>query len=367
MRARHGAQIVAPPRQQKHSREAPSGEVDHRGAALRGDVPGRLFVAGIREALLDPDPDVGHIMPASLDVLFQATADESFHAGSRALLQEPPVGVREQHVGPGVRGGGAAEGAPPGQHLEQHASERPDVRTPVHRTAARLLGAHVRGGAEDRPGRRRGRNQCRGRGDVPLLWGRLLLEGLRQTEIENFHRPVRADLDVARFEVPVDDSLRVGRFERFCDLSRDLERFGRGESPLGDPGVQRGALDQFHDDAEDAVALLHAVDRRDVRVIERCEDLRFASETGHAVGGGGESRGKNLEGHVPVEAVVRGAVNLPHAPRTDLADEPVVCERRACLEHGTVASATSKDTTRGGDSRCTGSAGKGVVPGRGDG
>ena len=41
------------------------------------------------------------------------------------------------------------ERAPAGQHLVQHAAERPDVRAPVHRLAARLLGAHVRRRAED--------------------------------------------------------------------------------------------------------------------------------------------------------------------------------------------------------------------------
>ena len=36
-----------------------------------------------------------------------------------------------------------------GQHFEQHAAERPDVGALVDRLAARLLGTHVGGGAED--------------------------------------------------------------------------------------------------------------------------------------------------------------------------------------------------------------------------
>ncbi len=41
------------------------------------------------------------------------------------------------------------ECAPTGQHLQQHGAEGPDVRASVHDLAARLLRAHVGGGAEN--------------------------------------------------------------------------------------------------------------------------------------------------------------------------------------------------------------------------
>ena len=48
------------------------------------------------------------------------------------------------------------------QHLEEHAAERPDVGALVHGLPARLLRAHVRGGAENHPGsRHRGRRDRR--------------------------------------------------------------------------------------------------------------------------------------------------------------------------------------------------------------
>ena len=40
----------------------------------------------------------------------------------------------------------------PREHLVEHAAERPDVGALVHRLAARLLRAHVRGRAENHPG-----------------------------------------------------------------------------------------------------------------------------------------------------------------------------------------------------------------------
>ena len=40
------------------------------------------------------------------------------------------------------------EDASPGQHLVEHAAERPDVAAPVGRLPSRLFGTHVRRGAQ---------------------------------------------------------------------------------------------------------------------------------------------------------------------------------------------------------------------------
>ena len=60
----------------------------------------------------------------------------------------------------------------PGEHLEQHRAERPDVGALVDGPAARLLGRHVGGRAENHPrlrhGRRRdGRRLAMTLGDAP--------------------------------------------------------------------------------------------------------------------------------------------------------------------------------------------------------
>src|SRR5437867_4338135 len=46
----------------------------------------------------------------------------------------------------------AVESARSSEHLEQHAPERPDVRAAIDGLTARLLGTHVRGGAENDAG-----------------------------------------------------------------------------------------------------------------------------------------------------------------------------------------------------------------------
>ena len=62
-----------------------------------------------------------------------------------------------------------------GQHLVQDAPKRVDVRARVHRLPQRLLGRHVRGGAEHRRG----------------LGERVAVERPRDPEVEHLHRPIR--------------------------------------------------------------------------------------------------------------------------------------------------------------------------------
>ena len=51
---------------------------------------------------------------------------------------------------------------------------------------------------------------------------------------------------------------------------------------------ERLALDELHDQRVHAATLLDAVNLRDVRMIERREDVRLTLEAGHAISVGGE-------------------------------------------------------------------------------
>ena len=70
-------------------------------------------------------------------------------AGGRLGGRRDQSGSRADDGGDDLGRVGAVEGATPGEHLEQHAAERPDVGAAIDGLAARLLGAHVRRRAED--------------------------------------------------------------------------------------------------------------------------------------------------------------------------------------------------------------------------
>ncbi len=98
---------------------------------------------------LQLDDCVGDVAQALLRVLSQASLEQRADWSGRVSRQRGPVGLALENVRDRVGDRGAVERAPSRQHLEQHAAERPDVRAFVDGQPARLLGAHVRGRAQD--------------------------------------------------------------------------------------------------------------------------------------------------------------------------------------------------------------------------
>ena len=94
------------------------------------------------------------------------------------------------------------------------------------------------------------------------------IEGLRETEIEHFHRAVSAQLDVCRLQIAVHDAVIVGRFERFCDLASDRPRVLQRKRAMHEPVGQRHALDELENERRRAVRFLEPVNRGDVGMVE---------------------------------------------------------------------------------------------------
>ena len=84
--------------------------------------------------------------------------------------------------------------------------------------------------------------------------------------------------------------LLVRRFERFGNLTRDGQRLVQRNRPARDSVGERRPIDQLQHQRAHAARLFEAVDRGDVRVIERGEHLRFAREPRQAVRIDGERR-----------------------------------------------------------------------------
>ena len=132
----------------------------------------------------------------------------------------------------------------------------------------------------------------------------------------------------------MDDALLVRGLERRRHLPRDRQRLGEREAiPEREPIGQRRPLDQFHDQDRAGGRVLDAIERGDVRVIERGQDARFAVEAGAALGVGGPIAGQHFEGDVATQAGIARAIHLAH---------PARAERCRDLEHADVAADTHR-------------------------
>src|SRR4029453_18790859 len=99
----------------------------------------------------------------------------------------------------------------------------------------------------------------------------------------------------------MDNAMLVRRFERDGDLSGNGQRVvNRKRAELEAIG-NRLAVDEFEHERLDAVRFLEAVDRRDVGVIERCEDVRFALEARQTIGIEREQRREYFQRDVAVQ------------------------------------------------------------------
>ena len=176
--------------------------------------------------------------------------------------------------------------------------------------------------------------------------------GLGQAEVEHLDGAVRRDLDVGRLEVAMDDAAAVRGFERVGDLPGDRERLvqRKGSSPwlAGAPAPrgrsrptptrravdgaahqlrERETLDQLHHDRLGG-AVLHAVDRGDVRVVERGQRLRLAREPREPLAIVGDRFGEHLDRDVAIEFRIARAVHLAHAAGTERPEDFVLAEAR---------------------------------------
>ena len=223
------------------------------------------------------------------------------------------------------------EEGPAGEHLEEDDTEGPDVGPLVDGLAARLLGGHVGGGAEDDAGQGARAGQGGGLGEVDRrpACAQVAAPGLGEAEVEHLDLPVGRELHVRGLQVAVDDALGVGLLERLGDLLRDLERLLDGDGAARETLLEVLALHELERQEGLAVRVLESVDRGDVRVVERGEQLRLALEAGEALGVLRHLERQHLDRDVATEGRVGGAVDLAHPAGPEGRGDPVVRQRLA--------------------------------------
>ena len=210
------------------------------------------------------------------------------------------------------------------EHLVEHDAERPDIRPLIGGLTARLLGAHVPGRAENQAGLSHRETQRRRMAERRLV--RIARERFRETEVEHLDLTATRDHDVRGLQVPMHDAFLVRGFERSRDLQRKTQRILDRQRTVFELALERLAFDELHREEPRAVVLVQPIDRRDVRVIQGCEQFGFALEACEAVGVFGELARQRFDRDLAAELRVARAINLAHAADADQAGDLISAE-----------------------------------------
>ena len=282
-------------------------------------MPFHVFSRG-PGGIFEGDPRFADVAEAPPDVPIETPRHETPYRRGRRRGEFRHVDALTQHRRERVRDVLALERALTRQHFVEDRAERPHVAALVSRPPFRLLRTHIRGGAEDHADLRHRRTGDRRRRCHVAAHDLDRFERLRKAEVQHLHGAVRPHLDIRRLEIAVDDPLLVCGFEGFRDLPRDRQRIVDGNRPLRDAIGERGPLDQLQHERLDAVRFFKAVDRGDVRMVERREHLRLALEAREPIGIAREELGKDLQRDITIELRVTRTIDLAHAACAECRD-----------------------------------------------
>ena len=179
-----------------------------------------------------------------------------------------------------------------------------------------LLGGHVGGGAEDEAG---------------VGQTAVVLDALGEPEIGDVRVVLFVEQDVRGFQVAVQDAAPVCIVDRQSDL---LHQPCDGSRVVFEPRAvpfEIATGEKLEADEREAAILAHLVDRHDMGMVERRDRSGLDPEPVDRVGIRHESGGPDrLQGHDAAEFLVPGFEDDAHPAGSDLLDQRVLAEIRAC-------------------------------------
>jgi hypothetical protein len=109
----------------------------------------------------------------------------------------------------------------------------------------------------------------------------------------------------------------VRRGQGLRNLDRERERLAGRNRTLRDSISQRRSFDELHHQRLDAAAVFEAVQRGDIRMIERRQDFGFALKAREPIAIAGQFCRQDFDGDVTLQACIEGAVHLAHPTGAD--------------------------------------------------
>src|SRR5262249_42213293 len=121
--------------------------------------------------------------------------------------------------------------------------------------------------------------------------------------------------------------------ERLYDLTCDRDSLVDLESAALDPIGERRAFDELQHERVNPARVLETVNGRDIRVVERREDLRFAFEARESIRIARKRGRQDLDGHVAIQFRIARAIDLAHSADTQQAVDPKDADLRSDSQH----------------------------------
>jgi hypothetical protein len=141
-------------------------------------------------------------------------------------------------------------------------------------------------------------------------------------EVQHLDCSVFTNLDVRWLQIAMNNPALMRELHGFGDLARNRQCIFQRNRTLCEAFGERGTFHQF----EDQRAILHAVDRGDVGVIQGGEDLGFTREARQPIRVADQRIRKNFDGYVASQLGVGGAVDGTHAALSEFSSDLVVGE-----------------------------------------
>ena len=195
------------------------------------------------------------------------------------------------------------------QHLEQHRSQREEIRSTVDGVSADLFRRQVAGRPEQHARQRR---EAVGHGRAVRQFG--------DPEIKNLGDTRSRQKDIVRFQIAVDQAGRMRDNKAGGHVAGDSCGLLCRQRAAPESYTQGLAVEEFGDQVRPSIEYPHIEEPNDVRVVERSSDACLLQEPFDALRVVRAGVGQKLQGDVPLQAHVRRVVDVAHAPARDQAD-----------------------------------------------
>jgi hypothetical protein len=147
---------------------------------------------------------------------------------------------------------------------------------------------------------------------------------LREAEIENFRVPTLGDKDVGGFDVTMHDTFCVSGIQSIRDFDSDLEQAIHFHRLARDDVLERGPIEEFHNNEGMAVLLADLVNCADVRMVERGGGAGLAAKAFECLRVASHIVRQEFEGYEASEFGIFGFIDDAHASAAELLDDAVV-------------------------------------------